>query len=164
MDTHLIPLAPGTLAPDFTLRQTPWLTLSLHNLAHTPTILIFYPTAFEPVSREQLTLYQEFLPEFERFDAQLVGISADHAWCQEAFAQETGVRFPLLADMPPRGAVSRRYGVYREHEETTGRSLFVVDRSRIIRFSQSYPDMLNPGVDDLLTVREGMDIDQRWSE
>jgi alkyl hydroperoxide reductase subunit AhpC len=46
--------------------------------------------AFEPVSREQLTLYQEFLPQFEGFNAQLVGISVDHVWCHEAFAREEG--------------------------------------------------------------------------
>ena len=143
-------------APDFTLHQTRRHTLPLHRFSGRPLILVFYPTAFEPVSREQLTLYQEFLPQFEEVDAQLIGIAADHAWCQEAFAEENGVRFPLLSDMSPRGAVSQLYGVYREQEEMTGRALFVVDRSGIIRFSQAYPDPLNPGVDDLLTVLEGM--------
>jgi peroxiredoxin len=160
MDNHLTPLPPGTLAPDFTLHQTPWLTLSLHRLAGYPTVLVFYPIAFEPVSREQLTLYQEFLPQFEELNARLVGISVDHAWCHEAFAREEGVHFPLLSDTPPRGAVSRLYGVYREQEEVSGRALFVVDRGGIIRFGQSYPDLLNPGVDDLLTVLEGMNSEE----
>jgi alkyl hydroperoxide reductase subunit AhpC len=58
--------------------------------------------------------------------------------------------------MPPRWAISRAYGVYREQEETTARALFVVDREGIIRFSAVYPDLLNPGVDDLLRVLEAM--------
>jgi alkyl hydroperoxide reductase subunit AhpC len=58
--------------------------------------------------------------------------------------------------MSPTGAVSQQYGVYRDEEEVTGRALFVVDRSGVIRFGQAYPDLLNPGVDDLLTVLEGL--------
>jgi peroxiredoxin len=78
MDNHLVPLPPGVLAPDFTLRHTPRLTMSLRRLARDPIVLVFYPVAFEPVSREQLALYQEYLPRFEAFDAKLLGISADH--------------------------------------------------------------------------------------
>ena len=156
MDDDLLPLPAGTVAPDFRLRHTPWLTLSLHRLAGQPTILVFFPTAFEPVSREQLTLYQEYLPQFERLHGQLLGISADHAWCHEAFSREAGIAFPLLADTPPRGRVSRLYGVYREAEHATGRALFVIDHAGIIRFGKIYPELLNPGVGELLAVLESL--------
>jgi len=156
MEHHVMPLPVGTGAPDFTLQWTPWQTISLYHLAGRPVILAFYPAVHEPVSREQITLYQEFLPQFEKFDAQLLGIAADSNWCHQAFAQQTGVHFPLLSDMQPRGAVSRLYGVYREREEMTGRALFVVDRGGVIRFSEAYSDLLNPGVDELLTVLEQM--------
>jgi peroxiredoxin len=138
--------------------------VSLHRFAGYPTILVFYPVAFEPVSREQLTLYQEYMAQFEDFDAQLLGISADHAWCHEAFAQETGVRFPLLADVPPRGAVSQLYGVYREQQEVSARALLVIDREGVIRFSEVYPDLLNPGVDDLLTELETLHAEESSSQ
>ncbi|MBV9278726.1 MAG: redoxin domain-containing protein [Chloroflexi bacterium] len=154
MTIDLVPLPAGTVAPAFTLHQTRWMILSLRRLAGRPTILVFYPTPFEPVSCEQLTLFQEFLPQVEVLGGQLVGISADHTWCHEAFAREAGVSFPLLSDMHPRGAVSRLYGVYREDKEVTGRALFVIDGGGFIRFSQAYPDLLNPGVNDVLTVLE----------
>ena len=157
MDDDLLPLPPGTVAPDFRLRHTPWLTLSLHRLAGQPIILVFFPTAFEPVSREQLTLYQEYLPQFEELRGQMLGISADHAWCHEAFSREAGITFPLLADTPPRGRVSRMYGVYRESEHATGRALFVIDSSGIIGFGKVYPELLNPGVGELLGVLESLD-------
>jgi len=156
MDEHLLPLPVGTAAPDFRLRETPWLTLSLHRLAGQPIILVFFPTAFEPVSREQLTLYQEYLPQFEELHGQLLGISADHAWCHEAFSREAGITFPLLADTPPRGRVSQLYGVYRESEHATGRALFIIDPTGVIRFGRVYPELLNPGVGDLLTVLESL--------
>jgi peroxiredoxin len=157
MDDYLLPLSAGTPAPAFRLRHTPWLTLSLHRLAGQPIILVFFPTAFEPVSREQLTLYQEYLPQFEELHAQTLGISADYAWCHEAFAREAEITFPLLADTPPSGRVSRLYGVYRESEHATGRALFIIDSSGVIRFGKVYPESLNPGVGDLLTVLEALD-------
>jgi peroxiredoxin len=136
------------------------LRLSLHRLAGHPTILVFCPMAFEPVFREQLALHQEFQPQFDGFDAHVLGISIDHAWCHDAFARETGLRFPLLSDISPRGMVSRLYGVYREHEEVSARALFVIDRSGIIRFSQTYPDFFNSGVDDVLTVLEMLRVEE----
>jgi hypothetical protein len=42
----------------------------------------------------------------------------------------------------------------------SGRALFVVDRGGVIHFSQAYPDLLNPGVDDLLTVLEEMNSEE----
>jgi peroxiredoxin len=156
MDDDLVPLRAGTAAPDFTLRRTAGQTLSLHRLAGQPIILAFFPTAFEPVSREQLLLYQEYLPQVEELQGQLLGIAADHAWCHEAFCREAGITFPLLADTPPRGRVSRLYGVYRQPDDATGRALFVIDSSGIIRFGELYPELLNPGVDDVLTVLESL--------
>ena len=156
MNDALHPLPPGTVAPDFQLRRTPWSTLSLQRLAGQPIVLVFFPTAFEPVSREQLVLYQEYLPQVEALHGQLLGVSADHAWCHEAFSREAGITFPLLADTPPRGHVSRRYGVYRESEHATGRALFVIDPAGIIRFGRVYPELLNPGVGELLTVLESL--------
>jgi peroxiredoxin len=159
MDDHFTPLPPGTPAPDFRLRRTPWSTVSLHQLAGQPIILAFFPTAFEPVSREQLVLYQEYLPQFEELHGQMLGISADYAWCHEAFGRQAGITFPLLADTPPRGKVSQLYGVYRESEHATGRALFVVDSSGIICFSKVYPELVNPGVGDLLTLLESLHAD-----
>jgi peroxiredoxin len=159
MDDDLLPLPAGTPAPAFRLRQKLWLTLSLHRLAGQPIILVFFPTASEPVSREQLMLYQEYLPQFEELHGQMLGISADYAWCHEAFGREAGITFPLLADTPPRGRVSRLYGVYRESEDATGRALFVIDSSGIICFSKVYPELVNPGVDGLLTVLESLHAD-----
>jgi peroxiredoxin len=156
MEEYLVPLRPGVTAPDFTLRRSPWQTISLHRLAGQPIILAFFPSAWEPVSREQLTLYQEYLPQFEALHGQLLGISADHTWCHAACCQEAGLTFPLLADTPPFGWVSQLYGVYRGRDDVTGRALFVIDAVGIIRFGEVYPDLVNPGVDDVLTVLESL--------
>lgn len=153
---HIAPLPIGTLAPDFTLPQTSSTRIALHGLLGYPVVLVFYPLDWEPLSRDQLILYQKFAHEFTRFGARLLGISVDSVYCHAAFAREAQLRFPLLADFQPRGGVARRYGVYRGGLGVSARGLFVLDRQGRIRFSHVYPDFLNPGVDDLLTTLEAL--------
>jgi peroxiredoxin len=64
----LLPLPAGTVAPNFTLQHALQTHLSLSSLRGNPVILVFYPSDWEPVSREQLTLYQEYAGEFARYD------------------------------------------------------------------------------------------------
>ena len=59
-------LAPGTVAPDFTLRSTPDQSVSLSEFRGQPVVLVFYPEDWSPVCSDQLGLYQELLPEFQR--------------------------------------------------------------------------------------------------
>ena len=154
LDGRLAPLSVGTRAPELALPQAPNRMLSLRGFVNHAVILAFYPMDFEPVSREQLTLYQSFADAFDRLSARLLGISVDQVHCHEAFARDAQLRFPLLADFHPRGLVARQYGVYREARGVSARALFVLDAQHIIRFSKVYPDQLNPGVDELLTILE----------
>src|SRR5579859_4820714 len=130
----LMPLPVGTVAPDFTLPCSSRATLALRSLNGDPVVLVFYPMDWEPVSREQLALYQDFAGEFAAFGAHLLGISIDHPYGHEAFACDAQIHFPLLADFQPRGASARRYGVYRSRLGVSARALFVLDGRRVIRF------------------------------
>ncbi|GAB4067334.1 redoxin domain-containing protein [Ancylobacter sonchi] len=143
-------LAPGQPAPAFTLPATPDQSLSLADLKGRPVILAFYPADWSPVCGDQMALYNEILPEFHRYGAQLVGISTDGVWCHAAFAAERKLHFPLLADFEPKGGVARRYGVYREHDGTSERALFVIDGAGAIHWSYVSPLGLNPGADGIL--------------
>ena len=97
------PIAPGTKAPDFRLRTTPEQTVSPSDFAGQPVILAFYPADWSPVCSDQMVLHQELMPEFKRYNAQLLGISVDGVWCHLAFAKDRNIRFPLLADFEPKG-------------------------------------------------------------
>jgi peroxiredoxin len=63
-------LPAGTPAPDFTLHATPDQTLTLKGLRGRPVILAFYPADWSPVCGDQMTLYNEVLPQFQRFNAE----------------------------------------------------------------------------------------------
>jgi peroxiredoxin len=148
------PLPAGTRAPDFALSSAPGRIVSLADFRGRPVILAFYPADWSPVCGDQMALYNEVLPEFERYNAQLLGISVDGAWCHTAFARDRRLHFPLLADFEPKGAVARRYGVYREADGFSERALFVVDGDGIVRWSYVSPVDVNPGADGILRALE----------
>src|SRR5580692_4620619 len=121
-------LGPNTPAPDFKLHSTPDQLVALSDFRGQPVILAFYPADWSPVCGDQMALYNEVLPEFHRFNAELLGISVDGVWCHAAFSHDHNLHFPLLADFEPKGAVAKLYGVYRDGEGVSERALFVVDK------------------------------------
>lgn len=153
-DLQREPLEQGAKAPDFTLYATPNQTLSLSDFHDQPVILIFYPADWSPVCGDQLALYNEIRSEFDRFDAQPLGISVDGVWCHTAFADARNLKIPMLSDFEPKGAVSRAYGVYRDEDGTSERALFVIDRDGIIQWSYVSPVGINPGADGILNALE----------
>ena len=149
-------LAAGAVAPDFTLNVTPDQKLSLHDLRGKPVILAFYPADWSPVCGDQMGLYNEILPEFQKFRAELLGVSVDGPWCHRAFAEARRLHFPLLSDFEPKGAVARRYGAYRAAEGLSERALFVIDKGGIIAWSYCSPIAVNPGADGILQALEDL--------
>jgi peroxiredoxin len=147
-------LAAGTPAPDFALNSAPDRMLHLSELRGRPVILVFYPADWSPVCGDQVALYNEILPEFREYGAEIVGISVDSVWCHAAFARDRHLRFPLLADFEPKGAVARDFGAYRDHDGTAERALFVIDGQGIIRWSYLSPIDANPGADGILNALE----------
>jgi peroxiredoxin len=146
--------APGTTAPNFTLPSGPDTALSLASFRGNPVILAFYPADWSPVCGDQMALYNEILPEFEKFNSQLLGISVDGVWCHREFTSVRRLKFPLLADFEPKGAVARSYGVYRDKDGTTERALFVIDADGKIAWSYVSPIEVNPGADGILEALE----------
>ncbi|MBI4482208.1 MAG: redoxin domain-containing protein [Acidobacteria bacterium] len=65
-------------------------------------------------------------------EVQVVGISVDSPFSNQAFAEKIGVKFPLLSDFHRK--VSREYGILNEETGTARRTTFVLDKDGIIRF------------------------------
>jgi peroxiredoxin len=151
-----VALLPGTAAPDFELRAGPERTMSLANFRGRPLVMVFYPADWSPVCGDQMALYNQVLPEFQRLGAEIVGISVDGVWCHLAFAADRNLHFPLLADFEPKGEVARWYGVYDHEVGTSERALFVLDGDGVIRWSYVSPIDVNPGADGILTALEGI--------
>lgn len=149
-------LQPGANAPTFRLPVTPDQSLSLSELRGAPVVLAFYPADWSPVCGDELAIFNQALPEFKRYGAQILGISVDGAWCHRAYGDSLNLHFPLLADFEPKGAVARSYGAYLPDAGVAARALFVTDGDGMIHWSYLSPLAVSPGADGVLAALERM--------
>lgn len=149
-------LQAGVKAPDFSLPTTPDQSVSLHEFRGRPVILIFYPADWSPVCGDELTLFNQVLPEFKKYQAEPLGISVDSAWSHQAYSKENNIHFPLMSDFEPKGAVARKYHVYDEKNGRAERALFVIDPEGVIFWSYVSPSGINPGADGVLSALDEM--------
>lgn len=135
------PLPVGTRAPDFTLPDANNRPVSLSDFRGKNVVVAFYPLDWSPACSDQLNLYQGELDEFDKYNAQVLGISVDSIYSHGAWAAVRGIEFPLLADFHPKGDVARRYSVYRESTGFSERALYIVDTAGIIRYAHVSPQL-----------------------
>jgi peroxiredoxin len=136
----------GAPAPDFSLSDQDGNTVALKDLEGQYSVLVFYPLDFSPICTDQLSVYQEVLPELEGRGAKLYGISVDSAFAHKAFQSQLGISFPLLADFEPKGEVARAYGVYIAERGHNERALVLIGPDLTVRWSHRSPTPLEiPG-------------------
>lgn len=159
-------LQPGDIAPDFDLPVLVGGVKKRFRLdeqrGKRNIVLAFYPLNWEPVSAEQVVAYQVEREKFLELNTEIVTISVDSIMNTTAWEREIGpFDFPMCSDFWPHGEVTRQYGVFRDEIPLRGaaeRAIFVVDRSRRIRFSQSYSLREIPAVDDVLAAIQALAI------
>jgi peroxiredoxin len=129
----------GSKAPEFSLPDHDGNQVSLSDFAGRKLVLAFYPLDFSPVCTDQLSLYQEVLPEIEAKGASLVGISVDSSFAHHAFRKQRNLTMTLLSDFNPKGEVSRAYGAWIDAVDHGNRSLVLVDEEGVVRWSHASP-------------------------
>ena len=150
-----MPIAVGQPAPDFALKDQSQKEVKLADfLGKRNIVLIFYPLDFSPVCTNEHACFVNDLKQFESLDAQVLGLSVDSAWAHKAFAEKMGIKYPLLADFHPRGAVAERFGVYLADKGITGRAIAIIDKAGKIVFAQLYELGEAPDGRDVMEVLE----------
>jgi peroxiredoxin len=144
----------GSPAPEFTLRDQDGNSVSLADYRGRTVVLVFYPADFSRVCTDQLSVYQEVLPQFEEAGTQLVGISVDGAFCHKAFQERQGLTIPLLADFHPKGEVAKAYGVWSEEHGVAGRALVMVGPHGVVQWSYMSPPLEVPGANLIFDALE----------
>jgi peroxiredoxin len=137
-------IEPGSPAPE----------VSLSDYRGRTVVLVFYPADFSRVCTDQLSVYQEVLPQLEEAGAQLVGISVDGAFCHKAFREHQGLTIPLLADFHPKGEVAKAYGVLSEEYGVAGRALVMVGPDGVVQWSYLSPPLEVPGANLIFDALE----------
>jgi len=103
--------------------------------------------------------YEAESADFERYDAQVVGISVDSVPSHIAFAKSLGgiERYPLLADFHPKGAVSQKYGVWKEDKGICERAIVIVDKQGKVAYVDVHDISEAPDNAQLLDVLRELD-------
>jgi peroxiredoxin (alkyl hydroperoxide reductase subunit C) len=128
-------IAPGTPAPEFTLKREDGEDFTRADLLGKTTVLVFYPFAFSPTCTDQLQIYEEALEDFATQGATLYGVSTDASWSQKAFKEKLGVSIEQLSDFEPKGETARAFGAYFEPGGMTNRALVIVGPDGVVRWS-----------------------------
>jgi peroxiredoxin (alkyl hydroperoxide reductase subunit C) len=122
-------LAPGDLAPDFTLVDQYGVDVSLSAVRERKNaVVVFYPAAFSGICRGELREIRDTLEDFQTDDIQVFAVSCDSMYSLRAWADAEGHFFPLLSDFWPHGEVAKRYGVLNDADGFALRGTFLIDK------------------------------------
>jgi peroxiredoxin len=129
----------GSTAPQFTLIDTERKPRSLSDFSGKKTVLLFYPGAFTGACSKEMCTFRDSLAKFNAVNAQIVGISVDSPFANQAFAEKNGLTFPLLSDFT-RETAKAYAGVYDNFGGVPGytaakRAVFVIDEKGKITYT-----------------------------
>jgi peroxiredoxin len=135
----------GTQAPDFTLKSKNAdgvVDISLsNNKGQKNTVLLFFPLAFTGVCTSELCDVTAGLSQYSDLNANVIGISVDSPFAQEAWAQKENIGITLASDLNKKTAAD--YGVLLDDllgfGSTSARAAFVVDKQGVVQYSEQTP-------------------------
>jgi glutaredoxin-dependent peroxiredoxin len=140
-----MPIAVGTKAPDFTLKTKDAnglrdVTLSA-NFGKKNTVLVFFPLAFTGVCTQELCDVTQGISTFAGLDAEVIGVSIDSPFAQEAWAKKENITVPLVSDLDKK--TGEAYGVLFPGIAGIGtscaRAVFVIDKSGVVQYAEQTP-------------------------
>ena len=135
----------GTKAPDFTLKSkqaTGLVDVKLSdNFGKKNTVLLFFPLAFTSVCTKEMCDITAGLNNYAGMNAEVLGVSVDSPFAQEAWAQREKIGITLASDLNKETA--RSYGTLLPDllglGSVSARAAFVIDKSGVVRYSEQTP-------------------------
>lgn len=144
----------GQTAPHFSLKDQSQKEVNLTDFAGKKNVVIvWYPLDWSPVCTNEHVCFVNDMKSFERLDAEVLGVSVDSVWSHKAFAEKMGIKYSLLADFHPKGAMSEKYGVYLGEKGITGRAIAIIGKDGKVAWFKNY-DI--PVVPDLKEVEAAL--------
>jgi len=132
-------IAVGQTAPDFALVNQEKKEVKLSDFAGKKNVvLVWYPLDWSPTCTNEHVCFVNDMKAFETLDAEVLGVSVDSVWSHKAFAEKMGIKYSLLADFHPRGAMSEKYGVYLADKGITGRAIAIVNKAGKVAWFKNY--------------------------
>src|SRR6266576_7317035 len=140
-----MPIPVGNKAPDFTLKskQSSGLVdvkLS-NNFGKKNTVLLFFPAAFTGVCTKEMCDLTGSINDYSKLDADVIGVSVDSPFSQEAWAQKEKINLTLASDLNKE--VIKKYDVVFPMlagvGDTAARAAFVIDKNGVVQYSEQTP-------------------------
>ena len=143
-------LAVGLRAPEFALKDQSQKEVKLSDFAGKKNlVLVFYPLDWSPTCSNEHACLVNGMKQFETLDAEVLGVSVDSVWSHKAYAEKMGIKYSLLADFHPKGAMSEKYGVYLGEKGITGRAIFIVDKTGKVAWAKNYDIPVVPDINEV---------------
>lgn len=140
-----MPVAVGSHAPDFTLKSKTAEGLKdiklSDNFGRKQTVLLFFPLAYTGVCTAEMCEQTSGLGDYEKLGAEVIAISVDSPFAQEAWAKEHKIGVTLASDLNK--TVTKAYDVLFPMlagvGDTSARAAFVVGRDGIVKYAEQTP-------------------------
>jgi glutaredoxin-dependent peroxiredoxin len=140
-----MPIPVGAKAPDFTLKSKNAAGVSevklSANFGQKNTVLLFFPLAFTGVCTAEMCQISAAFGQYASLNADVIGISVDSPFAQEAWAQKEKITVTLASDLNKK--VAAEYGVLLPDlmgfGATAARAAFVVDKHGVVQYSEQTP-------------------------
>ena len=146
-------IAVGQTAPDFLLKDQYDHEVKLSDFAGKKNVvLVFYPLDWSPVCTSEHACLVNDMKRFETLDAAVLGVSVDSAWSHKAYAEKMGIKYSLLADFNPRGAMADKYGVYLADKGISGRAIVIVGKDGKVAWVKNYDIPVVPDVAEVASA------------
>ena len=137
-----MPISVGSKAPDFTLKSKGKEGLAdvklSDNFGKKNTVLLFFPLAFTSVCTQEFCDITSGLNSYSGLNAEVIGVSVDSPFAQEAWAQKEKIEVRLVSDLNK--ATTKAYGVefpgLAGIGDTSARAAFVIDKSGVVQYSE----------------------------
>ena len=143
----------GQTAPDFSLKDQYDQDVKLSDFAGKKNVvLVFYPLDWSPVCSNEHACLVNDMKRFATLDAAVLGISVDSAWSHKAYAEKMGIKYSLLADFNPRGAMADKYGVYLAEKGISGRAIVIVGKDGKVAWVKNYDIPVVPDVAEVASA------------
>src|SRR5207247_8913715 len=121
-------IAVGKAAPDCTLHKQEKKEVKLSDFSGKKNVvLVWYPLDWSPTCTNEHVCVVNEMKAFETLDAEVLGVSVDSVWSHKAYAEKMNIKYSLMADFQPRGAMAEKYGVFLADKGITGRAIVIVN-------------------------------------
>lgn len=137
-----MPIAVGSPAPDFTLKSKNASGVSevklSANRGQKNTVLLFFPLAFTGVCTQEMCDITAGLGQYSGLNANVIGISVDSPFAQEAWANQHKIGITLASDLNK--TTAKAYGVLLDDllgfGSTSARAAFVIDKKGVVQYAE----------------------------